>query len=140
MPPVIIGAFLIAHGLITTAIGFGAVTNPNGQAMSLPTWFSWWPGPFGTSWLFEALHLGATAAVVGGVVWLASGVLLIAGALGWVGLGVLEPMRVQLLIGGAAIGLLALALYFHPIYLLSVLINVAIVAVLWGRLVQAAVS
>lgn len=136
MPPVIIGAFFVAHGLITGAIGFAAVTNPNGQAMAMPSWVSWWPGPFGTSWLFEALHLGAAASVLGGLVWLASALMLIAGGLGWIGFGALEPVRIQLLIGGAAIGLLALALYFHPFYLLGVLINAAILGMLWGRVAQ----
>jgi hypothetical protein len=136
LPPLIIGASFVAHGLITGAIGFAAITNPNGQAMAMPSWVSWWPGPFGTSWLFEAMQLGAAAQVLGGLVWLASAVLLIGGGLGWIGFGALEPVRLQLLIGGAAIGLLAMTLYFHPFYLLAVLINVATLGLLWSRVAQ----
>jgi len=88
MPPVIVGAFLVIHGLITTMIGAGAVSN--GSAIALPAWFSWWPGQFGRSWLIDGLHLGAPAAVAGGLVWLGSGILLIAAGLGFLGVG---PLR-----------------------------------------------
>lgn len=134
----LVGGILVAHGLITSAIGFGAVTNPSAPAMSLPAWFSWWPGPFGRSWLFEGLGLGSGVAVIGGVVWLVSGLALIAGGLGWLGVGALSELREALLVGGAALGVLAIALYFHPIYVVALLINVAIVGALWGRLATTA--
>jgi predicted PurR-regulated permease PerM len=35
------------------------------------------------------------------------------------------------------IGLVALALYFHPLYLAAILINAAVIALLWGRLATA---
>ena len=137
MSQVLIGAVLVVHGLITAFIGFGAVTSPNAPAMTLPAWFAWWPGPFGRSWLFEAMHLGSTFSVVGGFVWLAAGLALIGGGIGWLGVAPLEGIRYPLLVAGASLGLVALALYFHPIYLAAVLINVAIVALLWGRLATA---
>jgi hypothetical protein len=34
MPQVILGGFLVVHGLITTMIGVGAVTNPMARATS----------------------------------------------------------------------------------------------------------
>ena len=46
-------------------------------------------------------------------------------------------MKYPLLIGGAGAGLVALALYFHPLYIAAVLINVAVLALLWGRVAQA---
>jgi hypothetical protein len=118
-------------------IGFVAVTSPNAAAITLPSWFSWWPGPFGRSWLFEAVGMGAPAQVIGGFVWLVAGLLVIAGGLGWFGFGPLEGSRVTLLVAGAALSLLALALYFHPIYLVAVVINLAIVFLLWGDFVAA---
>jgi hypothetical protein len=139
MPPVVVGGFLVLHGLITTMTGFTGVTNPNAPSLTLPQWFNWWPGPFGRSWLFDALHLGTGAAVVGGLIWLAAGIALIAGGLGWLGVPGLDAFRFVLLIVGATLGLLALALYFHPIYLIAVAINFAIVALLWDRVTLAAI-
>jgi hypothetical protein len=138
MPQFLIGGVLIVHGLITTMIGFGAVTSPSAQPMALPAWFAWWPGPFGRSWVFEAMNLGSGFQMLGGLVWLAAGLALIGGGIGWLGVAPLEGVRDPLLVGGAALGLVALALYFHPIYLAAVLINVALVALLWGRMGTAA--
>ena len=59
--------FLVLHGLITTMTGFSGVTKPDAPPLALPSWFGWWPGPFGRSWLFDALHLGTEAAMVGGL-------------------------------------------------------------------------
>jgi hypothetical protein len=129
-----VAAVLVGHGLITSMIGFGAVTNPNAPAITLPAWFSWWPGPFGRSWFIEALNLGTAAQLVGGFIWLVAGLLVVAGGLGWFGLGLFEGNRFLLLVAGAALGLVALALYFHPIYLVAVALNVAIVLLLWGDL------
>ena len=133
----IIGGFLVLHGLITSFIGFGAVSNPNAAAMAVPAWMAWWPGPFGRSWVIDALGLGSGAAIVGGLIWLAAGLSLFAGGLGWLGVGPLEEQRLPLLVGGAALGLVAVGLYFHPFYLAAVLIDVAIVGLLWGQFAPA---
>jgi hypothetical protein len=113
------------------------VTSPNAPAIALPSWFTWWPGPFGQSWLFDAVGLGGTAQIVGGFIWLIGGLLIISGGLGWFGLGLFEGSRVTLLVAGAAFSLVALVLYFHPIYLLAVAINIAIVFLLWGDFLAA---
>jgi hypothetical protein len=128
----VIAAILVGHGAITSMIGFGAVTNPNAPATTLPSWFAWWPGPFGRSWLFEALSLGSGASVMGGLIWLAGGLLIIGGGLGWFGVGAFEGSRTTLLVAGAVLSLLALAVYFHPIYLAAVAINLVIVVALWS--------
>jgi hypothetical protein len=138
MSQVLIGGFLVVHGLITTMIGFVAATNPNAPAILLPAWFAWWPGPFGRSWLFEAMNLGSGFQMLGGLVWLTAGLALIGGGIGWLGVAPLEGFRYPLLVAGASLGLVALALYFHPIYLAAVLINVALIALLWGRMATAA--
>jgi hypothetical protein len=134
----VIGAVLIAHGVITSAIGFVSVTNPAAPAMAMPGFMSWWPGPFGRSWLFEAVGLGTPAAILGGIVWLLGGLALVAGGLGWLGVGAVADLRYILLVAGAGLGLLAVALYFHPFYVVALLINVAIVALLWTRATAAA--
>ena len=137
MPQAALAGILVVHGLITTSIGFGGVTNPNAPSMALPAWFGWWPGPFGRSWLFDSLQLGSGAAVVGGILWVAAGLALIGAGLGWFGAPVLAPAWQALAIGGAVLGLVALALYFHPIYLVAIAINVGIVALASGVLAPA---
>lgn len=133
MPGAVTGGFLVLHGLITSMIGLGGVTSPNAPAMSLPSWFNWWPGPFGRSWLVDALNLGTAGAVVGGLLWLVAGVALIATGLGFVGFGPVRDQWPVLALGGGAVGLLAAALYFHPLYLAAVLIDLVLIVLVWGR-------
>jgi hypothetical protein len=78
--------------------------------------------------------------VLGGLLWLVAGLALVAGGLGWFGVSGLHEMRITLLVGGAALSLLALALYFHPFFLVAVGINLAILVLLWGRLGVGAVA
>jgi hypothetical protein len=137
MSQTLIGAGLVLHGLITSSIGLAAVSNPAAPAITLPSWFSWWPGPFGRSWVFEFIGLGAGANLLGGVLWVVAGLGLLGGAAALLGFGPLEGYRYQLLIAGAGLSLVALALYFHPIYVAALLINVAIIALLWSKAVAA---
>jgi hypothetical protein len=58
---------------------------------------------------------------------------LLAGGLGRLGVPGLYGSWETLAVGGAAVGLLALILYFHPWYSLAVLINGAILASLLGQ-------
>ncbi len=127
-----IGAgFLVLHGLITSFIGFGQATHPTAPAVALPNWFAWWPGPFGRSWLFDALHASPTVTVAGGLLWLAAGIALVTAGLGWLGVAALAgPWQLLAVIGGA-LGLVALVVYFHPLYVAAVLINVAVVLLVW---------
>jgi hypothetical protein len=134
MPQMALGGFLVLHGLITVMIGFGTVTDPSATRLASPAWLAWWPGPFGRSWLFEAMHLGSGFQVLGGVVWLTAGLALLGGAIGWLGLAPFESVHAPLLVGGAILGLLALTLYFHPIYLVAVLIDIALITLLWDRI------
>ena len=131
MPPLMAGAFLVLHGLITTMIGAGALSN--GPAITLPAWFSWWPGSFGRSWLIDGLDLGTPVAVAGALVWLVSGVLLMAAGLGVLGLRPLREAWPTYALVGGAVGLVALALYFHPLYFAGLVINLVLIALLWGR-------
>jgi hypothetical protein len=137
MPHAVVGVVLVLHGLITTMIGFGSVTNPNGTAIPVPSWFGWWPGTFGRSWLLDAFNLGSGTSVLGGLVWLTAGLALIGAGLGWLGVSALSDQWQILAFIGAACGLVALALYFHPFYLVAVVIDVVIIALVWGRLVAA---
>jgi len=137
MPQVVVAGLVVAHGLITTTIGLGGVTRPDAPAMALPAWFGWWPGPFGRSWLIDAMHLGPGASRIGNGLWLVAGLALVAAGLGWLGVPALAGVWQQLVLGGAIVGLVALALFFHPFYLVAVLVNVAIVMRAWGAFVPA---
>jgi hypothetical protein len=134
MSHALVGVILVAHGLITTMIGFGSMTSPNSAAMPAPSWLGWWPGTLGRSWLLDAMNVGSGPAALGGLVWLAAGLALIGAGLGWLGVSALSGQWQMLAIVGAALGLVALALYFHPFYLVAVVIDIVIVALVWGRL------
>jgi hypothetical protein len=134
VPHAVVGIVLVAHGLITTMIGFGSMSNPAGSAMPSPSWLGWWPGTLGRSWAFDALNLGSGPAVIGGLLWLTAGLALVGAGLGWLGVSVVSnPWQVL----GAVLGLTALALYFHPFYVVAIVIDVVIVVSVWGRLVGA---
>jgi hypothetical protein len=132
VPPLIIGAFVVLHGLITTMVGAGALSN--GPAITLPGWFSWWPGQFGRSWLLDGLNLGTPGSVVGALVWLVSGILLIAAGLGVLGFGPLREVWPTYAVVGGVLGVVAVGLYFHPLYVAALVINVVLIALVWGRL------
>ena len=104
--------------------------------MAMPG-FAWWPGPFGRSWLIDSLHLGSGAAVIGGLVWLVAGIALIGAGLGWLGVPVLRDEWQLLAVAGPVVGLVALAVYFHPVYLIAVAMNAALVALALGRVAPA---
>jgi hypothetical protein len=131
VPPVVVGVFLVLHGLITTMIGATAIAN--GPALALPAWFDWWPGSFGRSWLIDGLGLGTPAAVAGALLWLVSGVLLLAAGAGYLGLGPLRDGWAIYAVVGGVVGLVAVAVYFHPLYVAALLINAALVVLAWGR-------
>ena len=137
MPHVVIGIVLVAHGLITTMIGFGSMSNPTSAAMPTPSWLGWWPGTLGRSWAFDALNLGSGPALIGGLLWLAAGLALVGAGLGWLGVSVVGNQWQMLALVGAVLGLAALALYFHPFYIVAIVIDVLIVASVWGRVVAA---
>lgn len=137
MPHALVGAALIVHGLITTMIGFGSVTSPNPAAMTMPAWLGWWPGTLGRSWVLDSLNAGSGLALLGGLLWLTAGLALIGAGLGWLGFSALSDQWPMLALIGGALGLLALALYFHPLYLAAVVIDIVIVAMVWGRIAAA---
>ena len=135
MSHAVVGIVLVAHGLITTMIGFGSMTNPAGSAMPSPSWLGWWPGTLGRSWAFDALNFGSGPAVIGGLLWLAAGLALVGAGLGWLGVSVVSNQWQMLAVVGAVLGLTALALYFHPFYVVAIVIDVVIVVSVWGRVV-----
>ena len=137
MPHAVVGIVLVAHGLITTMIGFGSMANPSSAVMPAPSRLGWWPGTLGRSWAFDALDLGSGPAVLGGLLWLAAGLALVGAGLGWLDVPALSGQWQMLALVGAVLGLAALALYFHPFYVVAIVIDVLILVSVWGRIVAA---
>jgi len=129
----LIGAMLIAHGLIVAAQSTG--TFGGGKAIANPSWLKWWPTALGQSWLLVGLGVEQTvAARLAGVFWLIAGVSLIAAGLGVFGVLVPQGWWRTLAIGGAGMSLLMLLFYLHPFYGIGVGTSAGIlVALLWAR-------
>lgn len=113
---IVFGIVLILHGLITLAISAGSFAPPSN--IPNPNWLRRWPAQLGQSWIFPGMGW------LGGVIWLAAGLLLLGAGLGFFGFLVPVAWWIPLTIAGASLGLVALILYFHPYYLLGVLLNI----------------
>jgi hypothetical protein len=135
-----IGIVLLVHGLIT--IGIAAGSFARGPGVANPTWLAWWPVALGRSWALDGLRLGQSpAATAGALLWLVGGIALVAAGLGVFGILVPVAWWRVLAVGGAAVSLLALLLYLHPYFVLSIGINAAILAaLLWARWPAAGVA
>jgi hypothetical protein len=125
MPQGLLAGLLLVHGLITTSIGSAAIANPSKPGLPGTSW-ALWPTPLGRSWVIDGLHLGAGASVAGGVVWGAAGLALLGAGLGLFGLPGLDRVWQPLAVAGGGISVVALVLYFHPIYVIALAINLAI--------------
>jgi hypothetical protein len=131
-----ISVLLILHGLIVagqSASSFGS-TIPN--ELQNPSFVSWWPINMGRSWLFSLLGLDRTPVFyrIGGLLWLAGGIALVAAGLGVLGFIVPSDWWRTLAISGAAISLFMLAVYFHPLMIIGTASSLAVlVALVWLR-------
>jgi len=121
---VVVGTLIVVHGLITLAIGSTALSGapPPQGASSLPG-AGWYPLAFGESWLFSG-----SAIRLGGVLWLAAGIGLLATAAAM--FGFVLPTSAWRVLGvvSAVTGLAALGTFFHPYYVIGILANIAILA------------
>ena len=132
----LISALLMIHGLIVagqSAGSFKPVTGPIG--VENPAWINWWPTRLGQSWLLSGLGLENTSAnAVSGVLWLLSGLTLVAAGLGVLGFVVPAAWWRSLAILGAALSLLMLLTYFHPLSVIGTASSLAVlVALLWAH-------
>jgi hypothetical protein len=121
---VLVGVLIAVHGLITLAIGGGAVGGaPTPPEMGRLPGAGWYPVPMGESWLLR----GGTAAQMGGVLWVLAGIGLLVTAASIFGLIMPGAWREVGLISGA-LGLACIALFFHPYYVIAVVANLALIA------------
>jgi hypothetical protein len=67
-------------------------------------------------------------AAAGGLLWIASGVAFAGAGLGLFGMPALRSIWQPLALTGGGLGLAALVVFFHPLYALALLINLAVLA------------
>jgi hypothetical protein len=127
----LLAVLLIIHGLIVAAQAGGSF-NP-GPGIANPSWLPWWPTALGQSWLLSRPGLvGSPLVGVGGLLWLAAGVALVAAGLGILGVVVPPVWWRPLAVAGAALSLFMLFVYLHPFYTLGIGADVVLlVALLW---------
>lgn len=130
---ILVGILLVLHGLITAMQASGSF-NPTGGTPN-PQWISWWPIPLGQSWLLARLGLEKSVfGTIAGLLWLISGVALIAAALGLFGFIVPSSWWRVLAGVGAAVSLLLFVFYVHPLYAIGIGADIAILLVLlWAK-------
>jgi hypothetical protein len=132
----LISVLLILHGLIVAGQSAGSFGSTIPNELQNPAFVSWWPINMGRSWLFVFLGLDKTLVVyrIGGLLWLAGGIALVAAGFGVLGFIVPSDWWRTLAISGAAISLFMLAVYFHPLMTIGTASSLAIlVALVWLR-------
>ena len=132
----LISVLLILHGLIVAGQSAGSFGSTIPNELQNPSFVSWWPINMGRSWLLSLLGLDRTLVVyrIGGLLWLAGGIALVAEGLGALGFIVPADWWRTLAISGAAISLFMLAVYFHPLMILGTASSLAVlVALVWLR-------
>ena len=128
---ILIAVLLITHGFIV-ANQSSSSFNPTGGVKN-PSWLYWWPSNLGQSWLLSPLGLERSpVARAGGFLWLVAGIALVAAGLGALELIVPQGWWRGLALSGAAISLVMLAIYLHPLYGIGISASVVLlVALLW---------
>ena len=133
---ILISVLLIIHGLIVAGQAAGSFGSTIPNEIQNPSFVSWWPVNMGRSWLFSWLGLEQTLGVyrIGGLLWLAGGIALVAAGLGVLGFIIPVDWWRNLAIGGGAVSLFMLAVYFHPMTIIGTASSMAVlVALLWAR-------
>jgi hypothetical protein len=132
----LISILLILHGLIVAAQAAGSFGASIPSEVPNPAFVSWWPMNMGRSWLFSALGLERSLAAyrIGGLLWLAGGLALMAAGLGVAGFLIPTAWWRDLAVAGGGISLLMLAIYFHPLMIIGTASSLAVVlALLWAK-------
>ena len=132
----LISVLLIIHGLIVAGQSAGSFGSTIPNELQNLSFLIWWPINMGRSWILSLLGLDRTLVVyrIGGLLWLAGGIALIAAGLSVLGFIVPSDWWRILAISGAAISLFMLAVYFHPITIIGTASSLAVlIALLWAK-------
>jgi hypothetical protein len=116
---ILLGILVLVHGLITTAVGAGSISNPKGVVVPGTGWY---PVALGQSWMLQG-----DAARLGAGLWMIAGLGLIATSAAILGIGLPTGLWTTLGLVSAVIGLLAVAVFFHPYYAVAVAVDLAII-------------
>ena len=129
---ILISVLLIIHGLIVAGQAAGSFVSTIPNEIQNPSFVSWWPVNMGRSWLFSWLGLEQTLGVyrIGGLLWLAGGIALVAAGLGVLGFIIPVDWWRNLAIGGGAVSLFMLAVYFHPMTIIGTASSMAVLVAL----------
>lgn len=120
-----IAILLLLHGAISVAQLPGV-----GHPIANPAWLGWWPTGLGESWLSS----GPLVYSISRLLWLASGIAILAAGLGLFGIVVPREAWRALVVFGAAASLPVLLIEMHPFYFPVTVLNVGIVVGLfWLR-------
>lgn len=133
---ILISILLIIHGLIVAGQAAGSFGSTIPNEIQNPAFVSWWPVNMGRSWLFSWLELEKSLVVyrIGGLLWLAGGIALVAAGLGALGFVVPSAWWRDLAVAGGAISLVMLAIYLHPLLIIGTASSVGVLmALLWSK-------
>jgi hypothetical protein len=126
----LIPLILLGHGLIVAAQSLGSFGSIASRPAN-PAWLRWWPTRLGQSWFLAHFKLeGTLMDKIFGLLWLASGLCIIAAAWGMLGLIIPNALSSSLAIYGATASLILLLLYFHPFFIIGILVDVTVLVVL----------
>jgi hypothetical protein len=124
---IVFAVFLVLHGLI--AMSLATVPVPQPGALRTPYLPAWWRPNVDPAWPISRLGLSdSLVRSIGWVLWLASLLLLIAAAIGLLGVPGLNTAWQTLAVIGSALSLSLLGLYWHPWLVMGVVINLGILA------------
>jgi len=129
---ILIALFLIAHGLVHMIMATIPVNETSGARD--PYFPSWWRSNTDPAW--PASRLGLSPNIVrtaGYILWMAALVLFLAAGLGLLGVPGLRAIWVSLAAIASVVSLVMAALFWNPNYVGVLLINLAILAVLYLR-------
>lgn len=129
---VVIALFLIAHGLMHYSLS--TVPLPEPGSIKTPFWPSWRRPAADPNWLASRMGLPVPAVrTAGWLLWMAATVCFILAGLGLLGLPGLAAAWPMLAVAGAVFSLLVHAFYFHPWLVMGLVIEVAVLAVVYFR-------
>jgi hypothetical protein len=131
---ILISVLLIIHGLIVAGQSAGSFGTVVPSEIPNPTFVSWYPVNMGRSWLLTSLGLerNLTAYRLGGLLWLAGGILLVAAGLSVLGILVPVDWWRDLTVAGSTVSLLMLLIYFHPLMIIGTASSLAALIALVG--------
>jgi hypothetical protein len=130
---IVLGLFLIAHGLIHFSLTTLPAATPGGPAT--PFWPGWWRADSGSTWLVTVTGMNNSAVrAFGGLLCIAVTVGFVLAGLGLMGVPLLDEWWRALAVASAAFALPLFVLFWHPWLVLGAALNISVlVSLLWAN-------